>query len=132
MILPDSVELRAAAFPKLDEAQIARLSKLGRRRSLAEGDILFEPGAVNRAFFVILSGSLEITTSSPRGEVLITAHEKGEFTGEIDMLSGRRSLVRGRARTACELLEVDRASLRRIVDADTAVRLGCDGSVGAR
>jgi thioredoxin reductase (NADPH) len=45
-------------------------------------------------------------------------HEKGEFTGEIDMLSGRRSLVRGRARAACEVLEIERASLRRIVDAD--------------
>jgi hypothetical protein len=32
---PDSIELRVVAFPTLDDAQIARLAKLGRRHTRA-------------------------------------------------------------------------------------------------
>jgi thioredoxin reductase (NADPH) len=45
-------------------------------------------------------------------------HEPGEFTGELDMLMGRRSLVRARAVTACQLLELPLENLRRIVQTD--------------
>ena len=45
----------------------------------------------------------------------------GTFTGEINQLSGRRSLVRCQALEASELLEIDRASLRRIMQSDAAI-----------
>src|SRR5258708_6512616 len=109
--MPDPSEQRDSMFPKLDAAQIARLMPFGRRRSVAAGEVLFDQGDSLRGFFVLIEGSLEIVTPSGDDEIPITVHTGGEFTREVDMLSGRRSLVRGRARTASELLEIDRASL---------------------
>jgi len=43
-----------AMFPKLSAAQIARLASLGARRRVAEGEILFDQGAIGRSFFVVL------------------------------------------------------------------------------
>ena len=48
----------------------------------------------------------------------ITIHGAGEFTGEVDMISGRQSLVRASALEASELLEIDLADLRHIVQTD--------------
>src|SRR5260370_36591924 len=46
---------------------------------------------------------------------------RGTVTGEVNQLSGRRSLVRCRAREASLVLEIDRASLRRIMQADAVL-----------
>src|SRR5437879_4344543 len=43
------------------------------------------------------------------------------FTGEINQLSGRRSLVQCRAREASILLEISRVNLRRIMQTDAAL-----------
>jgi thioredoxin reductase (NADPH) len=105
-------------FPKLDEAQIARLVPLGHYRRIAAGEILYNQGDVKRGFYVLIEGRLEIVSPSPQGEMLLRVHEGGEFTGELDMLTGRRSLVRVRATADSQLLEIDIAGLRHIVQTD--------------
>src|SRR6185369_11126766 len=52
------------------------------------------------------------------GEAQVIIHDAGEFTGELDVVSGRHSLVRARAVVASELLEIDVANIRRIVQTD--------------
>jgi thioredoxin reductase (NADPH) len=105
-------------FPRLDAAQIARLAPFGRRRRATAGEVLYDRGSVKREFYVLLDGRVEIASPSREGEARVTIHEAGEFTGEVDMVSGRYSLVRARAVVATELLEIDLASLRRIVQTD--------------
>jgi thioredoxin reductase (NADPH) len=105
-------------FPKLTQAQIDRLAHLGTRRKTAHGEVIFEQGAVRLSFFVVLTGRLEIVSPSADAEIPITIHQPGEFTGEVNMLGGRRSLVRGRALDAAELLEIDHTTLRHIVQTD--------------
>src|SRR5580693_7942852 len=114
LTIPD----RDLAFPKLTADQIARLMPIGVRRRVAQGEIVFDQGESHRSFFVILKGRLQVVNTSVAGEVPVTEAEEGEFTGEVDMLSGRRSLVRARAAVDSELLEIDQANLRRIVQTD--------------
>ena len=109
---------RDVAFPKLDAAQIARLLPFGKARSAAAGEVLFDQGDSARGVFVLIEGTVEIVDPTREGEIIVTVHEAGEFTGEVDVLSGRRSLVRGRARTAVKLLEIDPRDLRRIIQTD--------------
>jgi len=105
-------------FPKLDAAQIARLAPFGRQRSAAAGEVLFEQSESVPSIFVLIEGSLEIVQPACEGEIPIRVVEPGEFTGEVNMLSGRRSLVRARARAASQLLEIERANMMRIVQTD--------------
>lgn len=111
-------EKRDSIFPKLTATQIARLAPAGVRRTAAAGEVIFEQGATRRSFFVVLKGRMEIFSPTCEGEIRVVVHEAGEFTGEVDMLSGRRSLVGARALEACELLEISPANLRRIVQTD--------------
>jgi thioredoxin reductase (NADPH) len=107
-----------AMFPHLTAEQIARLEKVGVRRSVAPGEIVFEQGVALGGMFVVVSGSLEVVNPSQAGSPVVATHQPGQFTGEINMLVGRNSLVRGRAREASELIEIDRETLRRIVQSD--------------
>jgi thioredoxin reductase (NADPH) len=61
---------------------------------------------------------MEIVQPDLTGERPIAAHGPGEFTGEMTMISGRRSLVRGRVTEAGDFLEMDGAGLRSLVARD--------------
>src|SRR5258705_5550668 len=108
-----------AMFPKLPRAQIARLRPVGRPRQFAPGEVIYERGSAKRAFYVLLEGRVEMASPSRVGQERVTIHETGEFTGEVDMISGRQSLVGARALDATELLEIGLADLRHIVQTDT-------------
>lgn len=63
--MPEAHETRAFLYPKLDAAQIARLEPLGRRRTAAAGEVIFDQGESKRGFFVVLEGRVEIVNPSP-------------------------------------------------------------------
>lgn len=103
------------AFPRLDRAQIDALRPRGRVRHVEPGEVLWSEGDRGFGFFVVLQGEMEIidATSDPPRQV--TVHQAGEFSGDVDMLTGRVSLVSARMLTAGEVLELDSASLRRVI-----------------
>jgi len=113
---------RVALFPKLDAAAIERLAVLGKRRAVRAGELLSDVGDTSVGIFVVLAGHIEILNPAWGGEALVVSLGPGQFTGETPMLSGARSLMRVRASGDGELLELDRAALRRVVDSD--VELG--------
>ncbi|TLX86170.1 MAG: FAD-binding protein [Thaumarchaeota archaeon] len=57
---------------------------------------------------------------SPFGtnETLITVHGNGQFTGDVNMISGRRSIVRARATVPSKVIELDNKDLLRLVQND--------------
>ena len=112
------LDQRTQAFPVLTPEQIDRIRPLGRVRHVQQGEILFEPNDTAIRFFVVLSGSMEIVQPSLDGERALVTHGPGQFTGEMTMISGQRSLVRGRVTEAGEFLELDADTLRSLVAKD--------------
>ena len=112
------LDLRTQAFPVLTSAQIDRIRPMGRVRHVQQGEILFEPNDTAIRFFVVLSGNMEIVQPSLDGERAIVKHGPGQFTGEMTMISGQRSLVRGRVTEPGEFLELDADTLRSLVAKD--------------
>src|SRR5258708_10680014 len=105
-LIPSALDANTQAFPVLTKAQIDRIRPLATPRSVKTGDILFEPNDTAVPFFVMLSGRMEIVQPGLDGERPIAGHGPGEFTGEITMISGQRSLVRGRVTEPGEFLEL--------------------------
>ena len=110
-----------AMFPLLDDAQIERLASIGARRKFEPGEIVFDLGSEDHGMFIVLSGSIEVASVSRGEEAVLRVLERGRFTGEVNQLSGRRSLVRCRAREASELIELGRTCLREIMQTDVAL-----------
>jgi len=106
-------------FPRLTPAQIARVAARGTKRSIASGEVLFEPGQGASRFYVVISGAIEVVMPSAPTEQLLAILEPGMFTGEVNMLSGRPGFARFRAREASEVIDVDRADLLGFIQADS-------------
>ena len=113
-----ALDARTQIFPVLTTAQINRILPLGKVRRAEAGEILFEPDQTDIPFFVVLSGSLEIVQPYLSEERPVVTHNPGEFTGELTMISGRRSLVRGRVGKAGEFLELSGDGLRSLIARD--------------
>ncbi len=113
-----SDELPDELYPKLNSERVARLSQVGMRRRLPAGEILFDQGTIGRHFYVVLQGAIEAVLPSSEGEVHMRLHQPGDFTGELDMLSGRPSLVRARTVDPTDVVELDPVSLRNLVQTD--------------
>jgi thioredoxin reductase (NADPH) len=113
--------INPAAFPKLDDAQIARVANFGTELQAKAGEILFEQGDSERGVFVVLQGSIEVLNVSNAEESVLRILERGDFTGEVNQLSGRRSLVRCRAREASRVIEIDRATLQHMMQTDATL-----------
>src|SRR5229473_6073710 len=116
--VPSALDARTQAFPVLTAAQISRVRSGSKVREVKKGEILFEPGDTNVPFFVLLSGGMEIVQPDLRGERPIATHGPGNFTGEMTMISGRGTLVRGRVTEPGEFLELSADGLRSLVAKD--------------
>ncbi len=109
----------AQMFPTLTPAQIDRIAGHGHRRDVRAGEVLIEAGEQNTRFFVVLAGTIDVVRPIGDHEEPVIVHEAGQFTGEINMLSARRSLVRARAATDGKVIAVDRDELRALVQRDS-------------
>ncbi|MDZ4801685.1 MAG: FAD-dependent oxidoreductase [Bryobacteraceae bacterium] len=116
---PSALDQRTQAFPALTEQQIARVGDIGRPRTAQLGDILFAPGDTSVPFFLLLSGRIEIVQPDVKGERTVAIHDRrGEFTGEISMISGQRCLVLGRVTEPSEVVEINDTDFRALVARD--------------
>jgi thioredoxin reductase (NADPH) len=115
-----SPERREQMFPKLAEAQIERIASVGRKRKVAKGEMLIKQGEV-ASFFLVTSGRLDIIQPTDQGELTIVQHEPGHFTGELNMLTGRRSLVCARMGEAGEVIELSPEEMQAIVQTDVGI-----------
>src|SRR6476619_1620956 len=116
--LPLTKSIREKIFPKLTPVQISRIEPHGRIRSILPGEVLIEQGDTSVPFFVVITGEIEIVRPFGTQETLITIHSDGHFTGEVNMLSGRRSLVRARVTKPGKVIELDHQQMLSLVQTD--------------
>lgn len=105
-------------FPKLTPAQISRVAAHGHIRKVERGEVLVEQGDNSVSFFVVITGELEIVRPYGSYETLVTVHDSGQFTGEVNTLSGRRSLVQMRATIPGKVIELDHKHMLTLVQTD--------------
>ncbi|HEY2804683.1 MAG TPA: FAD-dependent oxidoreductase [Gemmatimonadales bacterium] len=112
-------QARPGIFPILTAAQIERVAARGHRRPTREGEVLFDVGAGQRPFYVVVSGRINVVRAAEQDATLIVAHRAGQFSGDISMLSGRPSLARGQVAEAGEVIELSQEQLLDLVQTDS-------------
>src|ERR1700694_1093795 len=108
-------------FPTLTPEQIARAAAHGRARSVKSGEVLAEAGHQYDAFFVVTAGRLQVVRPSGvrGGNEIVAEHRPGQFSGESNLLSGRRALANVLAVEPTEVIELDRTALLNLVQTDS-------------
>jgi len=116
LTLPSGVE---RMFPTLTPAQVERIAAHGHVRLIRAGEVLVEPGERIVPFFVVRAGQVQIVRPSGATETLVAVYGPGQFSGEVNMLSGRPALLRARASESGEVIELDHERLLALVQTDS-------------
>ena len=118
---PISDAHRALMFPTLTPAQVARIATHGTVRKTARDQVLIEAGDAVVPFFVVCSGGINIVQPLSLGDTLVVAHGPGQFTGEGNLLLGRRSLLRAVVTEPGEVVQLSRDQVLGVVQTDPEV-----------
>jgi thioredoxin reductase (NADPH) len=87
-------------------------------RPVRSGEILYEPSQPNIPLFIVLEGAVSITRSGEDDKIL-AIREPGQFTGEMSLISGNRSLLTARVTADGILLELTRDKVLSLMAKDT-------------
>lgn len=96
-------------FARLSEEQLIRVTRRAVRRSLAEGEVLFEQGEHAKRFYLVLNGQIKLYRHSPNGdEKVIEVVTQGSTFAEALMFLERPCYpVGAQALQASELISID-------------------------
>jgi len=106
-------------FPVLTSAQQARVLAHGQRRTVAHDEIVVELNQLITKVFVVVSGQLHVFHVANGQQHVIAICNPGMFTGELNVLSGRRGLLRIGAAEKSELIEIERETLQALIETDS-------------
>jgi thioredoxin reductase (NADPH) len=103
------------AFPRLTGAELALVKHLAKPCDYGDGDIIFRAGQPDIDLYVVESGRMEIRNPTD-GDRVIAVHEPGNFSGDIDVLTGRPVIVTAVAKGPTRLLCVHHGQLRALLN----------------
>jgi thioredoxin reductase (NADPH) len=102
------------AFPFLDKGQLKILEKFGRFVLIPKGDSVWEAATSDVCMFVVAKGAISVRDG--RTGVEVARHRAGQFSGDIDVINGRPSIVSGTAASDLKVLIVEGNCVRAIVN----------------
>jgi thioredoxin reductase (NADPH) len=114
----DTRQLVVEDNPTLSAEQIERIKSVAQVRPVRSGEILYEPSQPNIPLFIVLEGAVSITRSGEDDKIL-AIREPGQFTGEMSLISGNRSLLTARVTADGTLLELTRDKVLSFMAKDT-------------
>jgi thioredoxin reductase (NADPH) len=87
-------------------------------RSVRSGEVLYAPSHPDVPLFIVLEGTVSITRAG-EDEKILAVREPGQFTGEMSVISGNRSLLTARVTNDGVVLELTRDKVLTLMAKDT-------------
>jgi thioredoxin reductase (NADPH) len=104
--------------PTLNREHIDRIRSVAQLRSVRSGEVLYEPACPDVPLFVVLDGTVSISRTG-EDEKILAVREAGQFTGEMSVISGSRSLLTARVTKDGAVLELTRDKVLSLMAKDT-------------
>ena len=105
-------------FSSLPPGDLVRLAERAADIRLHSGEWLTRQGE-RQAFFVVLSGSLQLTKEIEGREIQVADYDEGDFFGEVNALFGIPALSSLRAREACRVAAFEPQQLQELIQSPT-------------
>ncbi len=116
---PQAVSLPSAAYAKLSPDQLARAAQYGVLRNHTSAVRLYRQGERAADFYIVLDGVVQTFWSDAvDGKEQFISLEPGEFSGELNLLNQRETLIAARAMEGSSVLRVPRERLREFLIAE--------------
>lgn len=121
-VLDDPYSRTGHIYPTLSDDMMARLTAYGAIGHFDAGATLFTRGDRDVDFFVVVEGEVAILRTDQNGnEETLTVHGAGQFTGELDQVSGRALLVGARTLRPSQILRIPHGRVAAALAAETDI-----------
>jgi putative YpdA family bacillithiol system oxidoreductase len=97
-------------------------------RDVKARTVIYREMDYSDSLFFILRGQVRITRRDSAAPENATVLERGEFVGEMSLISGLRRTETVKSLDNCDLLEVPRRAVLRLLNAEPTVKRGIDES----
>ena len=104
------------SFPDVPSATLEREVERMQLRRFLSGQTIIREGDAASSFFVLTKGAASVRQNGPDGEREISTLKAGDFFGEIGLLSGTPRNATVRATAPSEVLELDAAGFKDLVE----------------
>jgi thioredoxin reductase (NADPH) len=104
--------------PTLNREHMDRIRPVAKLRTVRSGEVLYEPSCPDVPLFVVLDGTVSISRTGEDDKIL-AVREPGQFTGEMSVISGSRSLLTARVTKDGAVLELTREKMLSLMSKDT-------------
>ena len=121
MIAVGILEDESAAYPVFTADQLDRLLGYGSVRPVQAGEVLFSPADDTYDLLVVLDGEVEVTEEVRGGQVRFAPHGRGQFVGELNLLTGQRPFHTARVTTDGAILVIPPEQLRVLLGRETEI-----------
>lgn len=103
-------------FADLDHSSISELAAIARVKTFNKDSIIFSEGDNASAFYLLSSGGVDLVKISPDGrEKLVRGVKRGETFAEAAVFSGDTYPATAIARSACELVAIEKRAFIALV-----------------
>jgi thioredoxin reductase (NADPH) len=104
--------------PTLSREHIDRIRSVAQLRRVCSGEVLYAPPCADIPLFIVLEGTVVISRTG-EDEKVLAVREPGQFTGEMSVISGNRSLLTARVIKDGAVLELTREKVLSLMNKDT-------------
>jgi thioredoxin reductase (NADPH) len=108
-------QIEEVAFPRLTSTELALVKPLATPCDYADGETIFRSGQADIDLYIVESGQIEIRNPTD-GDRPIVTHGPGQFSGDIDVLTGRPVIVTAVAQGATRVWRVPNSQLRALLN----------------
>ncbi|MGC9450128.1 MAG: ATP-binding protein [Oceanipulchritudo sp.] len=99
-------------FKQMDKESVEALTRSALIQNLPRGTVIFEEGDISDSIYLVLEGTIEFSKKvNNRGHINISQSHKGEYFGEIGVLTNDRRSLRAEAKTECSIACIPGAAL---------------------
>ena len=119
-------------FAPLDEDQKHRLLEGGHTLRFGRGEDIIRQGAEGCSMFVIVRGEVDVMVHDSQRDTVVATLRTGEAFGEMCLLTGEKRSATVRAKTDCDLWEIERSSLQPLLDENRALAEGLSDLLARR
>lgn len=111
-----SIFSRVPLFSELSTEQLRLLAFSAVRLELSPGQVLFREGSIAASGYVVSFGGIELTHGEGTRRQAIMTCEAGSLIGEIALFIETRRPATATAVVSCEVLEIDRKLVTRMLN----------------
>ena len=102
-------------FACLNEAQVGAIVSEARTVHFGRGERLLEQGAEGSSMFVMLDGTAQVSVTQNGSAIRVGVLRTGDCFGEMSLLTGEKRTATIRAETDCEVLEIDKPVMAKLL-----------------